>query len=332
MYKQSPMANRPRPLVTATPRAPRRGERSWMLATTCAVVWTLTVVAPALAQAPCKDQEPVLKKDCPSPLAWESARGLGLALGLRSSAASTSALFYNPAGLVLGGAYHVEGNVDYLSGSKTTALGAAVADSATSQLAGGVAFRGFLSGKEGYDGFDARLGLAFPFSEAISIGLAGRYINVSTEGEDEDGNPIDVELAQGITLDASFRFQVGDVAVFDVAAYNFVDQDTALMPLELGFSAGFMLAPEFVFGFDILGDMGNFEAPSMTAGGGLEYLAAGTVPLRGGYSFDTTRELHRLGLGVGYTDKMLGVDLGFRQDLSGGDETRVLLALRYYVR
>jgi hypothetical protein len=126
---------------------------------TAACLITLSNHARA-ADPPCK----TTARTCPVPLHSDTARGIALGTGVRASAASTSALAYNPAALVLGRLYHIEGVVDYSSAWSGAALGAAVVDSATSRVGAGIAFRGFLSGDVGVSGIDGRAGLAFPFS------------------------------------------------------------------------------------------------------------------------------------------------------------------------
>lgn len=239
---------------------------------------------------------------------------------------------YNPAALVLGGAYHVEGLGDYLAESGTVALGAAITDSATSRLAGGVALRGFLSGRDGYKGLDTRLGLALPFSDAVSLGVAGRYLNIDQEVTAADGSVTEVEVAKGITLDASFRFQPSQMLHVALLAFNLVDLDSPLTPVTVGGALAVTPIEELAITGDVLVDVSTFADPAATLGAGVEFLAAGAFPLRAGYSVDAERSLHRLGLGVGYTDQEVGVDIGLRQDLSGGDETRVMLGLRYHLQ
>src|SRR6476620_4800205 len=65
---------------------------------------------------------------CPRAMAAETPRGIALGTGMRAAALSASALAYSPAALAFGHLYHIEGNVDYLGGYDTVALGGAVTD------------------------------------------------------------------------------------------------------------------------------------------------------------------------------------------------------------
>lgn len=281
------------------------------------------------AQAPCEENP----KACPDRLDFESARGLGLGLGLRATAMSTSALAYNPAALVLGRSYHMEGNVDYLGASNTVALGGSIADSATGRLAGAVAVRGFLSGDHGgYDGWDSRLALALPLTAQLAIGLSARYLDVGTEVATEDGGSWeDQDVVSGFTMDASVGLRLGSMVHLAVMAYNFIDRESPLLPVMGGASLALTPLPELTLGIDGLLDFTSFGAAKLSFGTGVEYMAAQTFPLRIGYSLDSGRKLHRLTFGIGYTDQMVGLEVGLRKDIAGGDDTRVYGALRLYV-
>ena len=276
------------------------------------------------------------------PIAAETARGIALGTGMRAASVSTSALAYSPGALALGNLYHIEANVDYMTAFETVALGAAAVDSSTSKIGAGIGLRGFLSGDDGYatdygydlNGLDGRLGVAFALSDAFSIGVLGRYINVSTETEDND----DVELVEGFTMDASLRIVPTDGLQIDIGALNFIDLDKPYVPVMITGGIAIAAVESLSFGVDVLTDVSSFDNPQVTVGGGIEYLGGNSVPIRAGYSFDVARELHALGVGIGYTDQRIGLDLGVQQQLnkSGedprvGHETRILAAVRYYV-
>lgn len=296
----------------------------------------------AQANAPCAA---VAGNACPRPINAESARGIALGTGVRASAISTSALAYNPAGLVAGKAYHIEGLVDYMADLSTVALGGAVVDSTTSRLAAGLAFRGFLSGDTGIAGIDARLGIAFPLADAISIGLTGRYIAVSQSVLINDGVTRSVSLAKGFTLDASVRVAPIPQLQLHFGSYNLIRLSSELgltpgatpvsdayAPLVLGGGLSFSVADIAVIGADALFDLTSYSSASTTLGAGAEVLVASVVPLRAGYSYDLRRTQHVLSLGVGYTDRSVGFDLSLRQDLGGIGDTRVVGSFRFYVR
>lgn len=265
------------------------------------------------------------KADCPAPMAVETARGLALGTGMRAAAISTSALAYSPAGLALGNLYHIEANLDYLGGLDTVALGGAVTDSSTSKLTAGISLRGFLAGSDGVDGLDGRLGLALAVTDAISIGLTGRYLDLEQHADPG------LSLVQGFTMDASLRVMPTEGLQLDLAVLNFIDRDSPLVPFTIAGGLAFSIGSLATFGADLLADMSTFSNPQVTLGGGLEFVAADVVPLRAGYAVDLARRTHYVTAGVGYSDQRIGLDFGLRQEVHPDSDTRVMGAIRYYV-
>ena len=293
----------------------------------CASV--LALASSASAAPPCAEIDPA---ECGLQLHSDTARGIALGTGLRASAVSTSALAYNPAALVLGKLYHIEGSVDYMSSYSGVALGAGIVDSSTSRVGAGIAFRGFVSGDEGISGIDGRAGLAFPFADAVSIGIGGRYLSLDYDALDEDGEAIENEIVEGFTMDASVRIQPAPVVSLALVAANFINLDSAAAPVLLGGGAAFAIADVASVGADLLFDVSTFDSAALIFGAGVEFLVAQIAPIRLGYSFDAERELHTLSGGAGYTDRSVGFDLSIQQQLSLEKDTRVIGAFRYYVR
>lgn len=295
---------------------------------------TLLLGASVKAAPPCEG----LGKKCGRALNAETARGLALGTGSRASSISTSALAYNPAALVVGRLYHIEAAVDYMPEFDAVALGGAVVDSATAKIGAGFALRGFLSGNEGLGGVDGRLALAFPFSDMISLGVAGRYISLSRDDEVPsmttagDTVIVNTELAQGFTMDASFRIAPSPMLHLELATFNFINQDSAQVPILIDVSAAVVIGTIATVGVDFLSDMTSYDKPTYTVGGGGEVLLGNAVPLRGGYAVDIERALHMVTGGIGYTDRSVGFDLSLQQQVKGGDETRIIGAFRYYVQ
>lgn len=308
-------------------RVRKHARCAMLLAWLCACV----CVSSVRAQSPCDDLSNVPDGVCPRPLNLESARGLALGTGARASSLSTSALAYNPAALVVGRVYHLEGIVDYMADMRTVALGGTIVDSSTSRLSAGVSFRGFLGGQGGLGGIDGRVGLAFPISEAISLGVSGRYINAERKGEAFAALPASLRSVEGFTLDASLRVVPIPILMLYGGGYNLISLDSVYTPLTLGGGASVTLGNVVVLGADVLVDMSSYDHATATVGGGLEFFAAQVIPLRAGYIYDTWRTQHTLSFGLGYTDRSMGLDVSLRQDLGGIGDTRVLGAFRLFV-
>jgi len=285
---------------------------------------TASQVDRASAAPPCAD----LGRRCSLPLQTDNARGVALGTGARATALSNSAVLYNPAAMVLTRTYQVEGTVDYMPDRHTVALGGSVADSLTSRIAAGLAVRGFLGGNRGLGGIDGRLALALPLSDAVSIGVSGRYLNISHEDSllDPGGE------AKGFTMDASLRVSPTPMLQLYVGGYNLIDRKSAYAPMIVGGGAGVTLGDLAVIAADVLVDVSSFRRENLTYGAGLELLASQMLPIRLGYQHDTQREQHTLSFGVGYSNRQVSVDLSMRQDLGGADDTRFMGGVRFDIQ
>ena len=269
-------------------------------------------------------------QDTPAPEELDSTRGLAMGTGARASSVSTSALAYNPAGMPTGRLYHLEGFAGYVPDAGRWEVGGSIVDSMTNKLAAGLSFRGLLgNGEEGYSGMDGRVGIGLPLSDAFSVGLAGRYLSLTRDGQIPEGESD--ELADGVTLDASVLVTPTTGLRLVAFGYNLIDLHSPYAPLTVGGGAAFS-GETFTLGADVLVDLTTYDVAEWTLGGGAEYLAGGQVPIRLGYTYDHGRHVHTVTGGVGYVDQKVGVDLSLAQDVRGDSDTRLLATLRYFVQ
>lgn len=311
--------------------------RAWA-ARVIMVAAAMSIAVPASAQDPMVDPTPDTTVD-PTTMAredtYETTRTAAMGSGARATAIGTSALATNAANMPLARLYHVESTAATVAGSENWSLGGAVADSVTNSLAAGMAFRYVLGGEgpnHGYSGWDGRLSIGMPLSEAIAIGVSGRYVSLTADKENADGDRIGPH-ARGFTVDASVRVTLGERFHIAALGYNLVDRNSELVPMLVGGSLGLNLTDYLSLGADFLSDLTTFDGVEFIAGGGVELLAGEAIPLRIGYRVDTGRERHQLTGSVGYTDQKVGIDFSIRQDLSGdGRETALVMGFRYHVQ
>lgn len=260
----------------------------------------------------------------------ETPRSGALGSGARASAGSTTALAQNTAALTSSRAYHLESTVAHGFGSGQWSFGAAIVDSMTNKLAAGFGARAVLGPDGGYSGWDGRVGLGFPLADALSIGVAGRYLDLSCNqqcGALGDG----AEMADGFTLDASVLLAPAPWLRLAALGYNLIDRESALVPTRAGGSASISVGEALVLGADVLADLTTYDRARWIAGGGIEYLAGGQIPIRAGYEYDEGRRQHSLSAGIGYVDQRVGVDVAVRHALRGDDGTSLVAGLRYFV-
>ncbi|MCA9575258.1 MAG: hypothetical protein R3B40_05235 [Polyangiales bacterium] len=264
----------------------------------------------------------------------ETARGIAMGSGSRATATGTSALAYNNANLALLRLYHVEAGFQYITGRNAFTIGSAVADSISSALAAGFSFRGFFGNGRDYNGWDGRLGLGMALAPAISLGLGARFLRMSPRDRDDNDTPIG-EHARGFTLDASATVTPIEWLHFSVLAYNLIDLDSALAPVQIGGSLGALVSDfGLAVGADVLVDISTFSSPRVLGGFGLEYTISDIVPVRLGYRRDGGRDVHTLTLGAGYFDSKFEVDFALRHDLRARArrQTELMLTVRYNVQ
>ncbi len=267
-------------------------------------------------------------------------RSLAMAGAQQVYGGSTNAVYTNPANLPLYRVYHVEGLAALGPEARRQTYGGAVVDSSTGRLAGG--FGGAWSQFDP-DGIrrtttDLRLALAFPVSDRLSLGAAGRYLNVSQRVASgpfgaslvSDGAN-DESLFKDFTFDVGLALQITEHVRAGLSGRNLTAPGTALAPVVLAGGVGFS-ASNVTIEANELFDFTTFgSARSRTMAGG-EVLIADRFPLRAGYRYDEGVKTHAVGLGVGYVDKQFSVDFGGRREVTGDHPSTTLgLALRIFI-
>ncbi|MDB4985357.1 MAG: hypothetical protein JWN04_535 [Myxococcaceae bacterium] len=278
------------------------------------------------------------------PARIESARGIAMGSGARASASSTQAQADNPANLVQSGVYHLEAFSTYDPTFKRFGVGASVVDAITARVAAGASFR-MLGGNNdagANKGYEGRLSLGIPVIEQLSLGVSGRYSNfrlsdthavperVPAEGEAEDRT----FRLKHFTMDVAATLRPFPGLAISALAYNLIDTNSPLAPMQVGGSAAFSVGG-FTVGGDVLVDLnkqGLFSGPKLYVGGGLEFLASGTAPLRVGYAYDQGRDQNFVTGGLGFVDQRFGAQFSLRQSVGAQRETSLYLGLQYFVQ
>ncbi len=135
------------------------------------------------------------------------------------------------------------------------------------------------------------------------------------------------------TLDASIRLTITEGLHIAALGYNLIRTDSPLAPTQVGGSVSYSFGSVFSVGGDVLVDLTTFDSVEIIAGGGVEYLAADSIPIRVGYRRDQGRELNQFTASVGYVDRAFGLDFGLRRDIaSDTKDTQLLLNFRYHVQ
>lgn len=208
-------------------------------------------------------------------------------------------------------------------------------------------------------GSEAGLSLALPLGDHFAFGITAKYSNISTDGVNpaaatDKSAPATVNYdsttthdAKGFTMDAGLQIKLGESLGIGLVGYNFIPLHSVETPIGIGMGLAYQATPSFMLVADAKIDFDKYKKPSTmdamgntvdggnrtTAriGGGAEYLAGGVVPLRLGYFQDTGLPGGFLSAGIGYLSQTFGLDLAYRQKVSGGNETWLMLGVRVFL-
>ena len=274
----------------------------------------------------------------------ETPRIAGMGGALRAFSNSTDALFINPANMATSRVYHIGALAQIWPEASRQSYGAGIVDSivSASRLAGGVGGSWTRQDPDGVDrsDIDLRFALAYPFSDHLFLGAAGRYLSLKQSGFPRGVYDLHPSLAAGglkgkpivqdITFDAGMTVKPIQELAFSLVGYNLTDPGHGLLPLTLGGGAAFG-TEDFTVEADVLGDYNTRIVNTVRAMGGGEFLAGNHFPLRGGYRYDQGAKSHAVTLGLGYVDTAYAVDLSMQRVVVGETATAIVVGFTYHV-
>lgn len=299
----------------------------------------LTAACVLLASRPAQAE----KSDLPPEVGYnygqvEDGRTAAFGGGVSALGTGVSGIFGNPAAIGASQVYHVGALASVWPEARRQTYGAAAVDSITTRLAAGV---GFAWTDQDPDGIkrrssDLRIVLAYPFSDKVSFGVAGRYLKLTQEGLGPlgqsfpsgglRGEPIvnTWSFDAGLTLKPSKNFGLG------VFGSNLSNPGTGYQPTTAGGGVG-VGNENIAFELDAVADFTTYRRTTARVMGGVEYLAGDHIPLRLGYRWDQGMEAHAVSAGIGYIDPTFSIDLSGRRYVAGVSATAVMLTLQYFV-
>ena len=263
----------------------------------------------------------------------EGARLLSLAETQRALATANDSIYVNPGGLALGSLYSVElGYLDDIRGSDRR-FNASIIDSQAGPVAGGIAYT-YSTRRPDHlpDDEDARLkghrieiATATKLGEQLGLGVTTRYLHY-----DMKGGPEGAEGFKTLTFDVGLAWRVLEGLSIGAVGYNLTNSKRPEIPIAVGGGIGYEIA-----GFSIEGDVRyTFPTDATRLSFAAGYVIADMVPLRVGTWYDFANKAWAVSGGLGFTYERFGVDVGYRQLVSGepnfedGDERILGVALR----
>jgi hypothetical protein len=270
----------------------------------------------------------------------ETARHAATAGAQRATSTSTGALFANPANVALGDVYHLGVLAQIWPEAKRQSYGAAASDSlvSRSELAAAAGATYNVEDPDGIDRkwTDLRFAMAYPFSDALFVGLGGRYLWLEQNGSGPLGTSLassglsDEQILRQWSFDAGATVKPTPELALSIVGTNLNDPDTGFMPTTLGGGVGYGVK-EFGIEADLVADFTTWEDTSVRAMLALESLLAGQYALRAGYRYDPGLEAHALGLGLGYVAREFSADVGARRTFADRAATTLVVSFTYHL-
>lgn len=296
-------------------------------------------------------------------------RALGVGEALRADASGALGPLLNPSGMALTRSYTIEAMYGFDVRSLGSSVHLSIVDSATSRLATGIYYNyltaspKFTVVPEGatqisHSGSETGLVFGIALGDYLTFGLSMKYLRFSTEAvnpayDAKTNNTVPTTLvldstvsaaaAEGFTMDTGITLRLGDRFNLAAVGYNLIPLRSRDAPLALGLGAALKATPSFTLAFDTVIDFDKYyrvddvtqetvRRTTVRLGGGLEWLAGNVVPIRLGALWDSGSSASYLTAGLGYVSSSFAIDLSYRQQVSAGVDSRLLLGLRVFLQ
>jgi hypothetical protein len=324
-------------------------------------LWGFALLAPGRARA----QSPLPPAVIYNYGETETPRSAAMGGALRAAGLGSTAVFLNPAAMPEAQTYHIEAMLSGTPETRALYMGALIVDSLTSRLAGAFSIQGtpIAMDPSGIDRtmLDLRLALAYPITDFFMLGFTGRYLKVNQSGIAGPGYGFGWSLPSGglvdpgsisgspATLNRPDRFALVNTATFDVGlvvkpsdsiyiaavGQNLTYANNGLLPLTVGGGVGYS-SDVFTVEADGIADLSSWgvpgaEKPTARVMAGGEFMAAGVVPIRAGYRYDSGAKLNTLSLGTGYIGSSFAIEGSVKRTASNPGATTLFFSVAYYL-
>lgn len=279
----------------------------------------------------------------PPELAWnygdvETARSTALGGAVRAFGPATTALYANPANLAATQVYHIEALGQIWPEGRRQSYGATAADSVTSRLAGAIGGHYTIQDPDGFKrkAIDARIGLAFPLSDKLFIGAAGRLLRLEQNGlgplgsSPASGGLRNALIINGVTFDAGLTLKPTQTFAISVVGQNLTNPGTGIQPTSVGGGLAFANT-DLTLEADVVNDFTTYNASKIRAMGGGELLVSNHFPIRAGYRYDQGQKTQWISGGAGYLDQSFAVEASVRRSIDGPGATAIVVGVQYFL-
>lgn len=265
--------------------------------------------------------------DTSSAQAWDLAvsrepRAVAMAGGDFAVGGSTGAALANPAALTVSRSYELVLSGNWSPEAGLAQYGGAIADALTSRMAGGLSahWTSFDTSALTRSAIDVRASAAYPLGDALSVGVAGRWLRTTdTLGNGPvGGEPVaraDAERTR-LAFDAGLLLQPAPVFRLGLVAKNLFADPSFDLPRLYGAGVGFAF-DSLSIESSALVNLTNGDAPRWRSGTGVGWSLAERYAVRFGYRFDQALATHAIGAGVSIADRSGALEIGVRRDVAG---------------
>ena len=262
-------------------------------------------------------------------------REVALGEAMRAEATGASAIGMNPAGLPLNRELVFEGGYGYRGSDQASLLGVSACDS--TNLAPGCFFYDYAGSNPSSElGSSAPLhrtshigglALAHMLTPRVLVGSTIKYFHYASDVMGESG-------ASGLNWDLGATIRASEMINLGVAGYNLWGTESVEMPRAAGGGVTIKPLPILTLSYDMRWKLGNDQHGARYGGGAELFLrnASGQsgFPVRVGALRDNGLDKTYVSAGLGITTMSMGIDVGARKAIKGGDETLVIASIRLF--
>jgi hypothetical protein len=161
----------------------------------------------------------------------------------------------------------------------------------------------------------------------VSIGATTKYYSFKSDVMGECS-------ASGFTFDLGATLRVTELVNMGVAAQNlWATEESPRFPRSIGAGILARLAQSLALGFDMRWKLDGDDHSARFGGGAELFLRSGTslgIPIRLGGLRDNGGDATYLSGGLGLAALRWGLDVTARREVAGGDETTVMVSMRFF--
>ncbi|MBW2733994.1 MAG: hypothetical protein JRH20_16525 [Deltaproteobacteria bacterium] len=280
------------------------------------------------------------------------ARSQGMGGSLRANPIGPTSVYLNPAGMSLAKMYVISTLYQHRGSDGASQLSAAIVDSVTNQYFHAGLFYNFVTASPNFNiagpggpmsierseqTHETGMATSVALGPWLMLGLTGRYINITTELNEEAPEDMASPDLSAVTLDLGGIIRLGSSFNIAVVGYNLIPVDDAFLayyPQSLGLGASYSLAGLASLSFDSVLDFSSDpdDKVKVSYHGGAELFLGKRYALRGGAMHDTLRESTYVSGGLALVNRRISLEFGLRQQVDGGSETLLAFSLNLFVQ